>query len=199
MPRKPANTNLKADLVKALSKTLKKEGLEGLDVRKIAKEAGCSIGTFYNHYKSLDDLIIHFNGNTLDILSTSMFDEISSKDSSKEIINKICKNYITFAENNYTEWLLLLEHPLTIEIPAWYKDKSDHLFQKVANTFRPILRGQKKDTERAVKILWSSLHGICSLTLKQRLRFKTRQNTLELCQELFHNFILGHRIGLEGK
>lgn len=199
MPRKLANTDLKKDLVKALRKTLKKEGLEGLDVRKIAKEASCSVGTFYNHYKSLDELIIYFNSATLDILSVCMFDEIAPKDSAKEIINKICQNYITFAENNYTEWLLLLEHPLTIEIPIWYKDKSEHLFQKVASIFHPILRGSKKDTEKAVKILWSSLHGICSLTLKQRLRFKKRQNTLELCQDLFHNYILGYRIGLEGR
>lgn len=199
MSRKPVNANLKTDLVKALSKTLKKEGLGGLDVRKIAGEAGCSVGTFYNHYKSLDDLILFFNANTLDILSICMFDQISAKDTAKEIINKICQNYITFAEDNYTEWLLLLEHPLTIEMPPWYKHKSEQLFQKVTDTFHPILRGTKKDTEKAVKILWSSLHGICSLTFKQRLRFKTKQNTLELCQELFQNFILGYRIGLEGK
>lgn len=197
MPRKPVNANLKTDLVKALGKTLKKDGLEGLDVRKIAIEAGCSVGTFYNHYKSLDDLIIHFNGTTLDILAVCMFDEISAKDSSKDVINKICRNYIAFAEENYTEWFLLLEHPLMIEIPTWYKDKSEYLFKKVANTFQPILRGSEKDTERAVKILWSSLHGICSLTLKHRLRFKKKQNTLELCQDLFHNYILGYRIGLE--
>ncbi len=199
MPRKPANANLKTDLVKALSKTLKKDGLDGLDVRKIANEAGCSVGTFYNHYKSLDDLIIYFNGNTLDILSACMFNEIKPSDSAKEIINKICHNYITFAEDNYTEWLLLLEHPLSIEIPSWYKDKSELLFQKVANIFHPILKGTDKDTEKAVKILWSSLHGICSLTLKNRLRFKKRQNTLELCRDLFHNYILGYRIGLESK
>lgn len=199
MPRKPANAHLKTDLVKALRKTLKRDGLEGLDVRKIAIEAGCSIGTFYNHYKSLDDLIICFNGTTLDILSECMFDKITPQDSAKEIINKICQNYITFAEDNYTEWLLLLEHPLHIEIPAWYKEKSELLFQKVADTFHPILRGARKDTEKAVKILWSSLHGICSLTLKHRLRLKKTQNTLELCQELFHNYILGYRIGLETK
>jgi AcrR family transcriptional regulator len=199
MPRKPVNANLKTDLVKALRTALKKEGLEGLEVRKIAREAGCSIGTFYNHYKSLDDLIIYFNGSTLDILSVCMFEEITPKDSAKEVINKICQNYIAFAENNYTEWLLLLEHPLTIEIPMWYKDKSERLFQKVADIFHPILRGPKKDTERAVKILWSSLHGICSLTLKHRLRFRKRHNLLELCQELFHNYILGYRISLERK
>lgn len=199
MPRKPKNVHLKEDLIKALRTTLKKEGLEGLDVRKIAHVAGCSVGTFYNHYRSLDDLVISFNGSTLDILSVCMFDEITAKDTAKEIINKICRNYIAFAENNYTEWLLLLEHSLAIEIPEWYKEKSDHLFQKVAQIFQPILRGEKKETERAVKILWSSLHGICSLTLKNRLRLKQRQNLLELCQELFHNYILGYRISLEAK
>lgn len=199
MPRKPSNANLKDDLAKALRTTLKKDGLEGLDVRKIAKEASCSVGTFYNYYKSLDELIIYFNGSTLDILSEGMFQEITPQDSPKEVIHKICRNYITFAENNYTEWLLLLEYPLSIEIPTWYREKSEYLFQKVASLFHPILRGEKKETDRAVKILWSSLHGICSLTLKNRLRFKQRQNLLELCQELFHNYILGYRIGLEIK
>lgn len=199
MPRKPKNAHLKEDLVKALRTTLKKEGMEGLDVRKIAQVAGCSVGTFYNHYKSLDDLVIYFNGSTLDILSVCMFDEITAKDSAKEIIEKICRNYISFAESNYTEWLLLLEHPLAIEVPGWYKEKSDHLFHKVAQIFQPILRGEKKEAERAIKILWGSLHGICSLALKNRLRFKQRQNLLELCQELFHHYILGYRISLEKK
>ena len=199
MPRKPVNANLKSDLIKALRVTLKREGLEGLDVRKIAKEAGCSVGTFYNHYKSLDELILSFNATTLDVLSVCMFEQITPEDSAKEIIRKICENYITFAEDNYTEWFLLLEHPLGLEFPAWYKEKSEHLFNKVAATFHPLLRGTEKDTERAVKILWSSLHGICSLSLKQRLRFKKKQDTLALCQELFHNFILGYRIGIEGK
>lgn len=199
MPRKPKNAHIKEDLVKALRSTLKKEGLEGLEVRKIAQVAGCSVGTFYNYYKSLEDLVINFNGSTLDILSVCLFDEITSKDSSKEVIHKICRNYIAFAESNTTEWLLLLEHPLASEVPGWYKEKSDHLFQKVAQIFQPILRGEKKETERAIKILWSSLHGICSLSLKNRLRFKQRQNLLELCQELFHNYILGYRISLEAK
>lgn len=197
MPRKPKNAHLKEDLVKALRATLKKEGLEGLEVRKIAQAADCSVGTFYNYYKSLEDLVMYFNGNTLDILSVCMFDDIKPQDSAKEVIHKICRNYIAFAECNYTEWLLLLEHPLTIEVPGWYKEKSDHLFQKVAQIFQPILRGEKKESERAIKILWSSLHGICSLSLKNRLRFKQRQNLLELCQDLFHNFILGYRINLE--
>lgn len=197
MARKHAEVDLKKELLKALRNILKKEGIRGLDVRKIAKEAGCSIGTFYNHYKSLDDLVVYFNGETLDILTISMFDRIAPSDSAKEIINKICQNYIAFAKDNHTEWLLLLEHPLKIEIPAWYHNKSEQLFQKVSEMFHPILRGDKKDVEKAVKVLWSSLHGICSLTLKQRLRSKKGQpDPLELSQNLFHNYILGYRIGV---
>ncbi len=196
MPRKQTNTNLKTDLIKAMRNLLKIEGLDGLDVRKIVKDAGCSVGTFYNHYKSLDELIIYFNGETLDILKVCIFDQISPKDSAKEVIRKICQNYITFAKDNHTEWLLLLEHPIKISLPSWYQEKINQLFQKVSATFQPILRGQKADTERAVKVLWSALHGICSLTLKQKLRFAQEQDTLELCQELFHHYTLGYRIGL---
>lgn len=190
---KPA-TNIKIDFIKAMRHLLKTEGLKGLDVRKIVKVTGCSIGTFYNHYKSLDDLIIYFNGETLDILKGRIFDKIDLKDTPKDIIRKLCHNYITFAEKNHTEWLLLVEHPIKIRLPEWYQDKIDQLFQQVSATFQPILKSPKADTEKAVKVLWSSLHGICSLTFKQKLRFAKKQDTLELCQGLFHNYILGYRI-----
>ncbi len=196
MTLKNASTGSKYAFVTILRQLVKAKGLDGLDVRKIAKAAGCSVGTFYNHYKTLDDLIICFNGTTLDILTVCMFENITASDSAKEIIHKICQNYIAFAEHSHAEWFLLLEYPLKIEIPTWYKEQSEQLFQKISNTFHPILRGPRKDTEKAVKILWSALHGICSLSLKQRLRFKETQNTLELCQDMFHNYILGYRIGV---
>lgn len=179
-----------------MRRLLKAEGLDGLDVRKIVKVAGCSVGTFYNYYKSLDDLIIYFNGETLDTLKVCIFDTITPKDVPREVIRKICQNYITFAKDNHSEWLLLLEYPIKTSLPLWYQDKVDQLFQKVSLTFHPILRGQKADTDKSVKVLWSSLHGICSLTLKQKLRFSKEQDTLELCQELFHNYTLGYRIGV---
>lgn len=196
MPRKKMHVNLKADLIKAMRTVLKVHALDGLDVRKIVKEAGCSIGTFYNNFKSLDDLVISFNGETIDILTARLFESYNPQESAKETIRRLCLNYIAFAEENHTEWLLLLEYPIKVQPPSWYQDKVDHLFQKVCAIFHPILKGPKTDTEKAVKILWSGLHGICSLTLKQKLRFTKEQNTLELCQELFHNYILGYRIGL---
>jgi len=196
LARRKIGPNFKDDLLKIARKVLEEEGLEGLEIRKLAKAADCSVGTFYNHYKSLDELIIHINGETVDILKNLMFKDIHTDDIAKEIIRKICIGYITYAQEHYAEWLLLFEYPIKMSLPAWYQEKVDSLFEKAAMTFYPILRGPKKDTERAVKILWCSLHGISSLTLKDKLRFSTEQDTLELCQELAHNYILGYRIGL---
>ena len=44
------------------------EGLRGLTARRIAAEIGYSVGTLYNVFVNLDDLIIHLNGSTLDQL-----------------------------------------------------------------------------------------------------------------------------------
>lgn len=197
MPRKPTHLNIKQDLIRALRTLINKEGLDGLDVRKIAKEAGCSIGTFYNHYKSMDDLVVHFNGETLDLLQANMFDTITSNDTPKEVFKKICCNYIDFAKNSHSAWLLLLEYPISIQPPDWYENKVNQLFRKVSAIFHPILKGKKADTERAVKILWGSLHGICSLMLKSKLRFPREEDTAELCQELFYYYTLGHRVASE--
>lgn len=188
--------NLKSDLLKIARELIKSDGLDGFDIRKLVKAANCSVGTFYNHYKGLHDLIIHINGETVDRFGEYVLHDIDSKDLPKEIIRKICLNYITYAKDNHSEWLLLLEYPVNMELPEWYQLKIDQLFKKVSHIFHPILRGPKKHTDRAVKVLWGSLHGICSLILKDKLRFHHEQDTLELCQELFHNYILGYRIGL---
>jgi AcrR family transcriptional regulator len=196
MKRKKISPDLKQDVVKIARQILKSEGIEGLDVRKLVKAVGCSIGTFYNHFKCLDDLIIHINSETLVLLKEFIFHDIDPKDSAKDIIKKICRNYIKYAKDNYAEWLLLLEYPVKMDTPEWYQKQVDDLFKEVSILFYKILRGPKKDTHRAVKVLWSSLHGITSLTFKDKLNFPDKEDTVELCQELFHNYILGYRIGL---
>lgn len=197
MARKTVNQNIKKEMLVCARKLLISEGIEGLDVRKICKESGCSVGTFYNHYRSVDELILHLNGDTLDLMKVLIFENITPEDDAKEIIRKICQSYIAFAKNNHSEWLLIMEYPIKSDIPDWYQKNVDHIFQKAYTIFYPILRSEKKQAEKAVKILWGALHGICSLTLKNKLRFKSEQDPLELTQEIMNNYIIGYRVGLK--
>ncbi len=54
--------------LEAARQIAEKEGLRGLKARGIAREIGYTIGTLYNLFEDLDDLIVHLNGRTLDAL-----------------------------------------------------------------------------------------------------------------------------------
>lgn len=182
------------DTLQAVNSIMKKEGAQGLTVRNIAKSAGYSVGTFYNRYKNLDELLHHINGQTVEKLEKAILQTIDSGDSAKAIINKVCTNYIQFAIENKIEWDLLFNNHVRGPVPDWYYARVEQLFKKIYELFRPVLGGTKKDIEKAVKILWSGLHGVCSLTLSDKLRLSNPCNALELCQDMFHNYIIGYRI-----
>lgn len=194
--KKNTTRPLKEDIITHARQILKTEGIEGLDIRKITKATGCSIGTFYNIFKCLDDLIVHINSKTLVHMKEFIFHDVQPNDVAKDIIKKICNNYIRYAKDYNAEWLLLLEYPVEMETPVWYLKQVDDVFKEIASMFHRILKGPKKDTHRIVRVLWGSLHGITSLTLKDKINFPEKEDTVNLCQELFHNYILGYRIGL---
>jgi AcrR family transcriptional regulator len=192
MPRTKHNPNLLADTVKAARVVIKREGLRGLDVRKIANEIGCSIGTFYNLFKSLDDLVVHFNSVTLDLLEDALTVGITNKDSDKTVLKKICCNYLQFSRENTSEWLLLFEYQIERPTPIKYQQKIDRLFTKIQKLIHPIFGGSPDKMDDVVKVLWSSLHGICSLILRDKLK----GDPLELCLNLVNHYSVGYRVSL---
>jgi AcrR family transcriptional regulator len=194
MARQKANRGLKTETMNALRGILRKEGLAGMNVRTISKEVGFSVGTFYNYFQNLEDLILHMNGETILILENIILETISPEDNLKTVIKKISTNYFKFAEKFQVEWLLFFQHNITGEIPEWYQNRVDELFQKIYNALSPFLGGTNKEIERCVKTLWSGLHGICSLTISNKLRFSVQYDPVEMCQDFLYNYIMGHKI-----
>ncbi len=56
----------------AARKIVEQEGLRGLTARRVARDIGYTIGTIYNHFENLDDLIMQLNGQTLDSLYAAL-------------------------------------------------------------------------------------------------------------------------------
>lgn len=192
MARSRLSENLASDTIKAARKVIKKEGLNGLDVRKVAKEAGYSIGTFYNNFKSLDDLVVMFNSETLDLFQEALLVGIEPEDTTKKIIEKLCGNYIEFAKHNPAEWILLFEYHREGVTPEHYTQKVDKIFGHINKLLHPHFGGTQNGIKNAIKVLWSSLHGICSLTLRNKLE----GDPLDLCLNLVQNYATGYRVGI---
>ena len=58
-PSKPYHKgNVSEDLFAAASRLIETEGLESLTVRRLCREVGVTAGNFYNHYPSLEHLLL---------------------------------------------------------------------------------------------------------------------------------------------
>ena len=193
---------LKELIVKASQKIIEKQGVEGLTARRIAADIGYAPGTIYNSFASMDDLYLHINERTLDLL----YDTLSSKacnDPKKNPIDNMkamAALYMDFAQEYRPYWLMLFSHKLPEErgSVAWYQEKIDRLFEPLAELLGPFFNDkQSRQKAMAVRVLWASVHGLCLLheTASPLLVSSTKKNTAELADYLIDSFVSGIKNG----
>ena len=169
------------------------EGLHGLGARKIMREIGYSIGTFYQLFERFDDLIVELNGRTLD----ELYEEYSAapqEGDPETRLSALAERYIRFTREHAKRWSILFEHRLPdgAELPAWHHEKILRLLAVSEAAVAPLfLPGQEAERHHAVRVLWSSLHGICSLEASNKL-IET-ESAEAMSDTLISNFLAGLR------
>lgn len=149
----------------ASERIIEAEGLQGLTVRKVAGEIGYTHGTLYNVFADLDDLIVHLNGRTLDALYEALKD-IPVEGEPNAALMRLSEGYIAFSRRHRNLWGLLFEHhvPDSRELPDWHGEKILHLLTLAETALAPLFpEGKEKERVHSARVLWSALHGICSL------------------------------------
>src|ERR1700739_2254174 len=63
---------LRTRLVDAAERTIAERGLAALKARDLAAEAGCAIGTIYNVFEHLDELVLAVGSRTLAMLDAAL-------------------------------------------------------------------------------------------------------------------------------
>lgn len=155
----------------AAERILETDGLPGLTVRQVAREIGYSHGTIYNVFSDLDDLIVHLNGRTLDLLYEAL-QEIPLDGAPQAALLGLSQGYIAFTRQCRSRWNLLFEHhlPEGRELPDWHYDKIDRLLKLAEAPLAPLFpKGRDRERVHSARVLWSALHGICSLESSRKL------------------------------
>jgi AcrR family transcriptional regulator len=172
MPERTYRERLKANTLLAARKIVTNEGLGALQARRIAQDSGCSVGTIYNLYDGLDDLIINVNAATLDDLGANLRaeKERSAATGLEERLTGLALAYLAFALDSQTSWRALFEHQLAKDrtIPDWYRERQAGLFGIVEDILRPAVP-EESQRQMAARALFSAVHGIVSLALDQKL------------------------------
>ena len=184
--------------LEAARKIAEQDGLRGLASRRVARDIGYTVGTIYNLFEDLDDLIVHLNGRTLDDMYEALA-KIPLADGPENSVRALATGYIAFARGRPKLWSVLFEHhlPEPRQLPDWQDTKIHRLFGLLEQALEPLFPPDGEAERRhAARVLWAGLHGICALESLGKLAAaesaETMADTLVTC------FLAGLRSVREG-
>jgi AcrR family transcriptional regulator len=162
---------LKQKVFNAAFERINQDGLTGLRARDIAKDAGCSLGSLYNAYQDLDDLILNVNSRVLEMLKEDISTNAVEDQNAEAALANLAVNYMNFAYTHYNLWTSLFGHTMqdTAPIPDWYTEQTNATFLTLIT---PLLKLRPElDEAQAfilVRTLFSAVHGIITINLQER-------------------------------
>lgn len=158
--------------IDASKKIVEKEGLRGLRARQIARDIGYTIGTLYNLFEDLDDIIMHMNGETLDRLLGECSKVELAQDPNRDL-ERLVHCYLSFTYENPRLWNAIFEHklPENRPVPDWFSEKVSKLLSMIERALAPVLSGRSDaEIHQHARILWMSLFGMTVLEGTGRLQ-----------------------------
>lgn len=171
-------------------------GYKALSARKVASEIGYTVGTLYLVFENLDELVLYVNGRTLDLMNAWLEQRVDVDRKSSETLCQLASSYIEFAEQNLSRWNMLFEYITEKgnQLPAWYEEKIGRVFRLIEKAL-PVINNpiDQASDEQIARVLWASVHGICTLRIRQRLDLAGGQSTEAMTHLLIKNFIRGRQ------
>ena len=151
--------------VAAASRLAESEGLRGVTARAIAREIGYTVGTLYNVFDNIDDLLGHMNAATMDALYAHVTADPIEEDPEKAL-RTLARRYLAFVGAHPRLWSAVIEYEALggAGAPDWYRQKAQRLVRlgedAIAGLFGPR---QTAARARSAYVLWSALYGLSAL------------------------------------
>lgn len=170
--RKGFDPDVRDRVISAAREAMETQGLDGVKARPIAQQAGISVGSIYNLFGDLDDLIRIVNGQTYDELfaiETSALEAARDAGRSpREQMLALAEAYLEFVAGHQTRWLatLAFNRSQTEAPPRWYLEKELSLFRIIEDALVSF-PGAKDPNRRRLhaRALWASIHGIVTIAV----------------------------------
>ena len=146
--------------IDAASELVRAAGVSELTARNVAKKIGYTPGTLYNLFSNLEELVTRVNQRSLEAL-TDRFRAFSGKKDSATRLKGIARAYMDFYSKEPELWELLFAYPISNK-PRWYVKSIINAFEEIANALESYGESPA-EARREAKLLWATLHGLCSL------------------------------------
>jgi len=189
---KTAKEEIKIDLIVKARKLLKDKGLSFLTARKLADYSGYSVGTIYNQFKSMDNLIMWENCQTLDELFEKM--KLAEFGSDAYVnLNRLLDKFVDFVLENKNLWFTLYNFHFSntaVRYELFYLRRIIKIVRLLENNIHKLF-ADVSDKERnvSVEVLFITLFSLSSLltTQKEFVRLE-KKNVVRV---LFNTYLAG--------
>ena len=194
---------LRALALEAAREVAAAEGWRGLTARKVATRIGYSVGTLYNVFQDLDDMIIAVNGETLDALFAHLQGAQAGRtvDTPEDALSVLGEAYVAFIDRHPNLWDILFEHrlPPGRTLPPWYDEKLAQLLGLLEQAIAPLFgEADRAERSRAARVLWCAMHGICSLARSGKLGIVSGDSVDAMARQLILTYTAGLRKAMPG-
>lgn len=156
-----------ADMAVAAATALaERDGLRGVTARGVAREIGYTVGTLYNVFDNLDDVLRHMNAATMDALYEHVTAVPIDADP-ESALRTLARRYLDFVGAHPRLWSAVIEfEPQDGALaPAWYRHRAQRLVQLGADAIAGLFGPREAAARwRNAYVLWSALYGVTALT-----------------------------------
>jgi len=167
--------------------------LPAISTRQIAAKMGYTVGTLYQLYKNLPDLLLHVNSRTLKKLQHHCLQDHDLSLPASENIQHYALSYVEFSCQYQSRWQLIFDNQVIeqVEQPLWYQEQVGELFGLISQELRRLRPDvSSQQLLETTHLLWSSIHGICSMSINQKL-FTQKIDKEAQIRSLVRNFVVG--------
>ena len=177
MRRIDRHTALRQQLIDAAERTIAEKGLAALKARDLAQEVGCAVGTIYNVFEHLDELVLCVGLRTLAMLEAALgaippLGGHHSTEKAADDLVRLALAYLEFATKHTVRWRALFEHRMSEArpLPEWFVEQQHALFAQVERPLAALLPELDPDARRILaRTVFSAVHGIVALGLAEKL------------------------------
>ncbi|WP_269581683.1 TetR/AcrR family transcriptional regulator [Roseibium sp. Sym1] len=158
-------------VLEAATAAVEAGGMDAVNIRNIAADAGYSVGSVYKHFADLDALLIAVNSVTLARIKEVMGEAVEEIDDPLAQLKVLAQAYLEFARANRNLWITLFSHqvPDGKPVPEWHIQENIALLGFIATPLRllnPDL-GEEALAARS-RTCFAAVHGLVTISLEAR-------------------------------
>lgn len=180
---------IRAMVMQAAKDIVVEQGAGALNVRKIAMKIGYTVGSIYMVFENMADLVLHLNADTLDEIEASLR-QVEGEPA--QCLEQMAKAYLAFVTRNFNRWSMLAGNRFLddVQLPNWYRDKSNRLAEIIEMHIGRLLpQNTKQQNKRLSDALWGGIYGICLLSLNGNQDSRTTHDIEETLVVLVKTFV----------